>query len=171
METAIQQFNNLPSNSAEVERFSNMLIEEIKGGIFNPLDLVVIRKCMEEIFEKVKPVLDAAAVEEAQKYPEKTFRFRGLNIEKSAFTRYDYANCGHPKYAELTAKAAQIKAEQTALTKFLQAVKSPMLICDESTGGEEITINPPIKLSSDILRTKLDPVADCAMCEKGEAAA
>lgn len=145
METAISQFSVLPNTKDQVISFSKMLENELLSGNVNPFELLKIKKSIEIVFENVKPLLDELAKEEAAKYNEKTIEFSGIKIDKSSTAKYDYTSCNHPEYNRIVERKKELET-------FFKAIKEPMMMADESTGGEAIQINPPVKSSTDILK-------------------
>jgi hypothetical protein len=145
METAISQLTVLPATKEEVALFAEKLRQELLSGNYNALDLFITRKRLDQVFDIVKDDLNKLAFDEAEKYGEKKFDYKGVKIERSSTSKYDYKNCNHPEYNQLLKR-------KTELEEFFKTIKIPMQIADESTGGEQIVINPPIKSTTDFLK-------------------
>ena len=147
METAVQQFNTLPTTPQQVEAFAEKLRTELNSGIFNPLDLLVAKKAIDSVFEIIKDDLKTNVETEASKWAEKSFSYHGVTITKGSKSTYDYSVCKHPEYDRLTKRIKELEAYLKTLSK-----STPML--DEET-GELITINPPLKKVSDFVSAKI----------------
>lgn len=145
METAISQMSVLPTTAEQIINFSRMLENELTSGTVNPFELLRIKKSIELVFDNIKPLLNELAQDEAAKYPEKTISYNGIKIDKSNTATYDYSVCGSVEYNKLIERKKELET-------FFKAVKEPMMMADESTGGEPIQINPPIKKTSEVLK-------------------
>jgi hypothetical protein len=152
METAFSTLSVLPTTADEVVAFTTKLSEELSNGDIHPFELMRIRKGIELVFENIKPLLSEMANDEAFKYPEKSFAFKSIKIEKSQSVKYDFSNCNHPKLTEITQSVENLTANRKQLETLLKTIKEPMQICDDSTGGEQVVVNPAIKYSTDILK-------------------
>ena len=62
--------------------------------------------------------------------------------------KYDYSNCNHPRLNDIYNQIEALDKERKEIEKFLQSIKASMVIADESTEGEMITIYPPVKKST-----------------------
>lgn len=145
METIISTMSVLPTTADEVIMFTHKLSDELTSGFINPLELLRIKRGIETVFENIKPLLDELAQEEAAKYHENNFEYRGIKIEKSSSVKYDYKVCGHPEYDRIIERKKELEA-------FFKTIKSPIHIANADTMGEEVMVLPPLKKSTDILK-------------------
>lgn len=154
METAIEQFTYLPATKAERETFVQMCVDEIKSGVRNPLELEVMLKNLEETVNAIRkhPEVKELVYEEAEKYPEKTFKAFGCTITKTSRTSYNYSNCNDSSYNDLKVQEALLKEQIKNREGFLKSLKSGMSVADPDT-GEMIT--GPKTLFTESLTIKL----------------
>lgn len=138
----------LPTTQTQIDLFSDSVIESVRQGETNPLEVLVILKAFEKAADRILKEVRDNFVNEADKYPEKSFEFNGVKMEKAEVgTKYNYSICGDPIYNQ----RFQIKEEADKQVKereeFLKALKEPMTFVDEST-GEVVKIIPPSKTST-----------------------
>lgn len=139
--TAMGALRLLASTQSQIDNFSDQLIQDVKSGEVNPLELILQLKAMEKVTERVKKEIHENVMTAADKYPGTVFEFMGNKVEKAELgTKYLYETCNDLTYNRLS-------KELKERTEFLKAVKAPTTIVDEST-GETWTILPPKKQSS-----------------------
>ena len=144
---AIEAFRDLPASKEQVASFSDQLIRQLDAGEIEPLKFKVFLKCLEQVMDNIKPVLDEMARDEAERYGEKEFTLMGAKVRLSEVgTRYDYSSCGDSTHEYLSAQAKNASLTLKDREKYLQSLKSPMTIVNEVTGEIE-TISPPVKIS------------------------
>lgn len=142
----------LPETKDQVNIFSNQLIQAVKRGEINPLELKAYFKAMEKVVEIVDRQTRTNQLSEADKYSEKEFEAFGFKISKEELaTKYDYLSCGDYEYERLHAELETAKARLKDRETFLKAIKEPTTIVYEST-GEVITVKPPVKTSTSGLK-------------------
>jgi hypothetical protein len=154
MESAITQFTYLPETKAERETFVQMCVDEIKSGERDPLELEIMLKNMEETINAIRkhPEVKELVMDEALKYPEKTFEFKGVTVTKSSRSTYSYDECNDSILFDLKAKEKELKQGIKDRENFLKGIKPGMEIADVRTG--EMLI-PPKQTTSDFLTIKL----------------
>ena len=145
---ALENISQLPSTRQQATNLSEQLISAIQNGEINPLKLKIMFKGIEEVIKNVKPVLDDAALTEAQKYSAKTFSYQTAKLTiTEAGTRYDFSNCNHPAYMRINQQVEAAKAEMKGIEDVLKAMKKSEVIVDEDT-GEAVTVYPAAKKST-----------------------
>jgi hypothetical protein len=153
--TAYGVMRLLPDTKTGVQTFSNQLIQAVRNGEVNPLQVKAMFKVMVMVGEIVNEATKANQLTEAEKYPEKKFNAFGFEIEKSENgTKYDYLSCGDPIYEQRHAIAESAKAHLDERAQFLKALKEPLTVIDDES-GEVATIQPPIKKSTTGLKFSL----------------
>lgn len=158
--------NELPTNATGVlnlfstsrtgiDVFSDQIIEAVKEGEINPLQVRIWIKTMEEIIERVKKETAANQLTEADKWAEQRFEYLGATIEKADVkTEYDYSVCKDSEF-ELLEVALNVAKEALDNRKaFLKTLKAPLSIADKVT-GELMDINPPLKKSTPGLKVSI----------------
>lgn len=153
--SAVGVLRQLSVSQDGVNRFAIQLINSVKNGDVNALELKATFKAMEQIIEIVDKATKKNQLTESDKYNEKTFSIFGCEFTKAPVkTEYDYASSGDAVHdrLEVDAKAAvdKLKERQT----FLRALKETMTVVDEIS-GEVTKITPPIKKVTDGLKTSI----------------
>lgn len=144
-----------PSTSDEVNRFANRLIQSVKHEGENPLEILVQIRAMEKAFKIVTEKIQENLLNEAGKYPEQKFEFKGNFIEKSEVgTSYDYSVTGDHDWEKFSVAEKTAAASRKDRETFLRTIKEPLNMYDPET-GETWTINPPIKRSTSGLKVFL----------------
>lgn len=146
-ETAFGTLRLFATTQTQIDVFSDQLIQAVKEGEANPLEVYTFIKAFEKMADRVQKEIKENLLTEADKYPEKTFELMGNKFEKAEVgTKYDYTVCNDPVYngrLQIFNKASEQVKEREA---FLKALKQPITIVDEGT-GEIVTISPPLKTS------------------------
>lgn len=138
------------TNKGERESFVSQVIESLKEGNVNSLELHLQIKCMEDIIEQIKSDMQykLMVLEEAEKSG-KAFDFQSSKIAiREVGTKYDFSNTNDPIYMRLESVSSIASKELKERADFLKKVPlSGMVILDEDT-GEAVTIYPPSTTST-----------------------
>lgn len=137
----------MASTSVQIDFFSDSIIQSVKEGEVNPLDVCIQLKAMELATDRIRKEIHENLMNEVNKFPEKEFEWRGNKISKAEHgTKYDYSKCGDPDltiYLESKEKIDMgIKDRET----FLKALKEPIEVLHSLT-GEVHLLTPPTKKS------------------------
>jgi len=91
MEIAI--FNKIPATHSQIEEVAMNTRERILSGDYNPLELEIQLKAMEETIKRIRNdhKIKEYVAEEADKYPEKTFKLGSVTITKGSRKVYDFS--------------------------------------------------------------------------------
>lgn len=150
--TALGAARMLPTTQTQIDVFSDQVIESVRQGEANPIEVLVIMKAFEKAQERILKEIREHYVNEASKYHENSFEFNGTKIEKAELgTMYNYAVCNDTVLERLEVDFDTAKEKLDERKKFLQALKQPLTVVDELT-GEIVTINPPVKKSTSGLK-------------------
>ena len=153
MTTAISTLKQLPANKEQVELFSNKLMAELDAGDIDPLEAKFLFKALEEVQKAIKSKLDALALKEANKYPEKTFELTGFKVEKAELgVKHDYSNCGDPDLAKLEWESETADKKLKDRQEFLKKLPIEGIEVIDKETGEILQIYPPVKKSSEGLK-------------------
>lgn len=134
-----------PSNMAEIQVFSKGVIEAVKNGEVNAIDVLVTLKKFEKAAGTILKAIQEDFVKEGDKYPEKSFSFAGAQIEKKEVgVKYDYSKCGDLAWERHSANEATAADRRIERETFLKSLKEPLTTVDEET-GEVIVLRPPTK--------------------------
>lgn len=139
--------NLMPSTSEEVSRFSKSLIESVKSGQLNPLELVVQLHALTKVYELVREEIEENILKEAEKYPEKVIERYGARIEKAEVgVRYDYSTSRDPAWEQLDSETKSLTERKKQREEFLRALREPLTMLNKDT-GEIDEVRPPLKYS------------------------
>lgn len=122
--------------------------EKLENGEIDPLLLLQHFKAVDKIQEQIKEQLTKAAVDMADKYPEKILLLYGAEFKKAEFgTVYDFKNCKDPIWNELKENFDMAGEVLKKRQEFLKAINGSETIVDQNS-GEIVTIYPPSKKST-----------------------
>ena len=145
--SAIGTLRLMPAKSDQIAIFSRQLIESVKNGDTNPLELLVILRALESVSKVVRDEIHENIMTAADKYSEKTIEAFGAKIEKREVnTRYNYASAKDVEWERMDAEIKSLTDRIKEREKFLRALKEPMTVVDKET-GEVTEIHPPMKTS------------------------
>ena len=148
METikALSVIADAPITYVEIGNVIHGMKAELLSGDYNPLDVELKLKAIEEITKQLRADEDIRAfvLKEAEKYG-KSFEWKGAKMSiREVGVKYDYATTGDSTWAMLDAEEKAIKEQKKAREKFLQAVPPNGTVSPET--GE--LIMPPAKSST-----------------------
>lgn len=147
-------FKEVAIDKPFIANTAQSIISAINEGELNPIDLKLRLKAIESVIETIKPVLDKAARDEAEKYGAKSFERLGARIELiEAGTKYDYSNCNDDQYKDLIIELEKLKLKIKQREKFLQSIDGSMNIVTDH--GEGVTVFAPIKTSTSTIKITL----------------
>lgn len=150
--TPTSVINLLPSTSDEVNRFANNVIQSVKNGEENPLQMLLQVRAMEKAFKIITEKIKENYMSEADKYPGDKFEFKGNEIQKGDVkTEYDYSNTGDIIWEQRVSAMAAAETLVKEREAFLKALKEPITLVDEGS-GEVYTVRPPIKKTTQGLK-------------------
>lgn len=143
------------TTSTQIDVFSDGIIKSVQNGEANPLEVLVMLRALDRASERILKEIKQNFMNEADKYPEKSFEFAGNKIEKSEVgVKYDYSVCGDPVWQHRVNLLTSIQEQVKEREAFLKAIKEPTTIVDESS-GEVVTIRPALKTSTDSLKVTI----------------
>jgi hypothetical protein len=146
-ETAIGTLRLMPAKTDEIVRFSRQLVQSVKDGNTNPLELLVMLRSLEAVSEMVREDIEENILKEADKYSEKVIEQYGARIEKKDVgVKYAYASSQDVQWEQLDSQIAGLSLRKRQREEFLRALKEPMTVVDEET-GEVTKIHPPYRTS------------------------
>lgn len=134
-----------PSTTAEIQVFSKGVIDAVKNGEVNAIDVLVTLKKFEKASGAILKAIQEDFVKEGDKYPEKSFSFNGAQVEKKEVgVKYDFSKCGDLAWERYSADEDTAARRRIERETFLKALKEPLTTVDEDS-GEVITLRPPTK--------------------------
>ena len=148
IETAISQLTNFYTSKEGIARFVAQVVNEVREGGYNALQLKIFLKAIQKSCEEIEKQTNDLSFTEAEKHGMKSFEFMGAKIELAELgTKYNFSVCGHPALSDINNQIETLAAEKKKIETMLKTITKPMMICDESTGGESVEIHPPVKSS------------------------
>lgn len=156
METALQTISILPSNKAEVQRFSRMLKDEILANDKDPLKILVQLKLIEKVIEDIlkDKDIDYHFLREFQLFEkEKVIEVNGAELRAGETgVKYKYEDSGDPVWFDLEKQIKELTEKKEEREKFLQNIPYDAGIVDADHGGVFITKPPKISHSKVIVK-------------------
>lgn len=148
METikALSTIADAPITYVEIGNLIHYMKQELLSGEYNPLDVELKLKAMEETIKQLRSdeEIRAFVLSEAEKYG-KSFEWRGAKMSiREVGVKYDYASSGDSEWALLDAQIKELTEKKKAREKFLQAIPDMGTVSPET--GE--TIYRPAKTST-----------------------
>lgn len=146
--TVIGTLRLFATTQVQVDRMSDLLIQEVKEGNANPLEVLIQLRAIEKVSGRVLKEIQENILREADKYAEKSFEFNSCKLEKAELgTKYDFTVCGDPVWEQRVSIMNAAKTLVDERQEFLKSLKEPITIVDEGS-GEVATIRPPLKTST-----------------------
>lgn len=153
--TAMGALRLMPSKASEVATFSKKIVDAVKSGDANPLEVLVMLRALEAVSELVREEIEDNYVREAEKHAEKKFEAFGAIVEKCEVgTEYNFLICKDPTFERLEVDFEIAKAKLDQRKEFLKKITEPTPLGDTVT-GELVTVHPPLKTSKSGVRVYL----------------
>jgi len=138
----------LNADKQALENFANAIIQDVKQGRSNPLEIQILIKKYEFVLNEIKENIKVNVNTETAKYGEKPFNYGGAECHYTPTrTEYDFSVCGDPEWELYDSQSKNYIDRRKKREDFLKQVKEPISILNESTGEIE-TISPPQKKQS-----------------------
>lgn len=145
----------MPQSKEEIALFVAKSVAMVRDGMANPLDVTIQLKYVEEAIKQIREQIADMAISEADKYG-KSFEHLNAKIDVSFVgVKYDYSSCKDTGWESLEEDCNYLLKKKKERESFLKTIKAPMQIADELTGGEGITVYPPIKSGRESLKITL----------------
>lgn len=139
----------MPNKAKEVALFSKQIIESVKNGDANALEVLIMLRSLELVSELVRDEIGDNVLTAAEKYPEKKFEAFGAIVSREEVgTKYSYETSKDIEWERLDSEFRTIEAKRKEREAFLRALKEPMTAVNEET-GEVYRIMPPFKRSKE----------------------
>lgn len=142
----------MPVTGDEVKRFTTSIVEGVQNGQYNPLEVLVILRALENVSENVREAIKDNIMTAADRYNEKTFEVFGARVEKSEVgVAFDYPSTGDREWYKFNLEALTAADRRKERESFLRALREPMTVVDTDS-GEVYEIRPPLKKSKSGLK-------------------
>ncbi len=145
----------LNADKSALEKFANTIIQDVKEGRENPLEIQLLIKKYEYVLNEIKENIKVNVNTETAKYGDKEFEYGGAKCHYTPVkTEYDFSVCGDSIYQNLSADLTYIQHQIKEREKFLKSLTSTTTFINDDTGEME-TISPPQKKQSYGLKVTL----------------
>lgn len=135
----INLFENVTVLKEHVLNQTNGIIEAVKNGEVNPLEVQMRVKILENAVKEIKDGINEEVLSEAGKYGSKSFEFKGGKFSVSERKTYDFT--GINEWNEINAQINDLKAKQKTIETKYKTANVDNVIVDLTT-GETITSVP-----------------------------
>ena len=150
--SAVGVVKMFPNIQTSVDMFSDQLIESVKKGEANPVELLIQLKAMSKVTERVLNEIRENFVTEGDKYPTNSFEFNGVRLEKGEVgVKFDFTVCKDTTWERLNTDTQTAAEKLKERQEFLKTLRGPLTVVDDIT-GEIVTIYPPNKTSTTSLK-------------------
>jgi hypothetical protein len=144
----------LNADKSALEKFANTIIQDVKEGRENPLEIQLLIKKYEFVLNEIKENIKVNVNTETAKYGDKEFEYGGAKCHYTPVkTEYDFTVCGDPVWNDLDRIVKKSNADKKQREDFLKNVIEPFQSIDYN--GEISIINPPQKKQSYGLKVTL----------------
>lgn len=120
-----------PSSKEAVTAVTKNIVEQVKEGLVDPLEVKVMLTAMERIIDGVKDEIKDEVLNECDRYGSKTFEAKGARVSVSSKTTYTYDHC--EDWLRLKVEKGVIDEKMKAIQKQLQVADKNGYL-DQSTG-------------------------------------
>lgn len=145
--SAVGMLRLMPSKASEVATFVRQVVNSVKNGDANALEVLVMLRAVELAAEEIREEIQENILNEADRFSEKVIERYGSRIEKCEVgTKYIYETSKDWEWEQMDSELRTLQHKIKEREKFLRSLTSPMTLVIEST-GEVVQINPPVKKS------------------------
>lgn len=148
----LKTIKNMPLTKAGIKEWSEALIDSLLSGDYNPLDMEVRLKAMEELIKSIRgdSRVRSYVLDEAHKYQTKTFETDHAEITVKDVPRYDYSL--DKTWQDLKDEETDVVNARKARETLLKGLDPDRDNWDRETGEK---IMPPAKRSTTVVSIKL----------------
>lgn len=145
--SAVGMLRLMPSKASEVATFVRQVVNSVKEGDANPLEVLVMLRAIELAAEEIREEIQDNILNEADRFSERVIERYGSRIEKCEVgTKYDYSFSKDPEWEQFDVAARYAEKKRKERENFLRALKDPLTTVNLDT-GEVYEIRPPFKTS------------------------
>ncbi len=135
----------LNADKSALEKFANTIIQDVKEGHENPLEIQLLIKKYEFVLNEIKENIKVNVNTETAKYGDKEFEYGGAKCHYTPVkTEYDFLHTGDSQWELLNAQVKHFTEKRKTREDFLKSLTDTITIVNEETGEME-TISPPQK--------------------------
>lgn len=145
----------LNADKKALEKFANTIIQDVKEGRENPLEIQLLIKKYEFVLNEIKENIKVNVNTEVAKYGDKPFEYGSAQMHYTpTATSYDFESCNDYEWNVINADIKYLHDQKKKREEFLKSLQSPISILNEQTGEIE-TVSPPQKKQSMGLKVTL----------------
>ena len=91
MDNALSFITQFSLTRTQIDLFARKALDEIDSGMYNPLEIHLCLKAMEELVKRMKELIADQVMVEAEKYG-RNFDFMGAKVQLTERKSYDFSN-------------------------------------------------------------------------------
>lgn len=146
----IALLSQFPTSKTEQKEMVDIMVEALKTGNENPLRIEAAMANIEAVVKEYRGNKEVKEIllDEVRKYPKSIAEIYNATFqEKEVGVKYDFSECGHVRYNELTEQIAALTEQKKHLEAEIRAHKDMFIYTDLET-GESYEVNPPKRTAS-----------------------
>ena len=153
--SALEIFREIPQTKADIKVCVKNAKEEMLSGDYNPLEIDLHLKRMEEIVKALREdkEVKSAVLTELEKYTEKTVNAYGCEITKVSRAAWQYDLCNDLELREMEEQKRVLDEKIKAKQKELQFMTTEKVVV--TLDGEITTIYPASKTYTETFSIKI----------------
>jgi len=141
--SAVLQLLNAEKKS--LEQFANSIIQDVKEGRSNPLEIQILIKKYEYVLNEIKENIKVNVNIETVKYGEKPFEYGGATCHYTPTrTEYNFESCGDSTWLTLDREIKELSEKRKQRENYLKSLTETMTVVN-SESGEIETVYPAQK--------------------------
>jgi len=141
--SAVLQLLNAEKKS--LEQFANSIIQDVKEGRSNPLEIQILIKKYEYVLNEIKENIKVNVNTETVKYGERPFDFGGATCQYTPTrTEYNFESCGDSTWLVLDREIKELTEKRKQRENYLKALTETMTVVNPDSGEIE-TVSPAQK--------------------------
>ena len=142
--------SQFPTSKTEQKEMVEQMVTALKSGNENPLRIEAAMANIEAVVKEYRANKDVKEIllDEVRKYHNATAEIYNATFqEREVGVKYDFSQCGHVRYNELTEQIAALTEQKKQLEAEIRAHKDMFIYTDLET-GESYEVNPPKRTAS-----------------------
>ena len=123
MERAISIIKDFNLNKDQIEQFASQVLNDVFYHDGDILSTAICLRAMEDVIKKIRSGVGELITEEAEKYDEKTFEYKGAKFTKTNRATYVYSE---------SSEWNKLNEKKKELESLMKTIKEP--VADPETG-------------------------------------
>ncbi len=135
----------LNADKSALEKFANTIIQDVKEGRENPLEIQLLIKKYEFVLNEIKENIKVNVNTETAKYGDKEFEYGGAKCHYIPVkTEYDFRVCNDDVWNSYEKQIKNLNDVKKERETFLKSLTETITVIDDQTGEMKV-ISPPQK--------------------------